>query len=53
MDELQELKQKVTELICSPSGIHDELLQEVNAMLLTQYIICVNNIVIEPLRVEA
>lgn len=37
MDELQELKQKVTELISSPSGIHDELLQEVNAMLLTQY----------------
>lgn len=41
MDELQELKQKVTELISSPSGIHDELLQEVNAMLLTQYVICV------------
>lgn len=53
MDELQELKQKVTELISSPSGIHDELLQEVNAMLLTQYVICVKNIVIEPLRVEA
>ena len=46
MDELQELKQKVTELISSPSGIHDELLQEVNAMLLTQYVICVKNIVI-------
>lgn len=53
MDELQELKQKVTELISSPSGIHDELLQEVNAMLLTQYVICVKNIIIEPLRVEA
>lgn len=53
VDDLWELKQKITDLITSPKGIQNELLQDINAMLLTQYVIQVKDAVIEPLRVEA
>lgn len=53
MEELQELKEKVIKLVSSPEKIKDEQLQEINAMLLTQYVIQVKDLIIEPLRVEA
>lgn len=53
MEELLELKQSVTKMISAPNEIRDEFLQKINAILLTQYMISVNNVIIEPLRIEA
>ena len=47
------LKRKIAELVDRQGEIRDELLQDINAMILTQYVIQVKDIVIEPLRVEA
>lgn len=49
MEELLELKQSVTKMISAPNEIRDEFLQKINAILLTQYVISVNNVIIEPL----
>ena len=53
MEYFGELKCKISELVDHQGEIRDELLQDINAMILTQYVIQVKDIVIEPLRVEA